>query len=159
MAAFRYTFPVDRLIQAFKYDGQLAVGEALAEELAQRLDLLDRPDRLLPVPLHPTRLKERGFNQTAVLARALSRRLGVPVSDGVCTRHRDTPPQADLTRKLRERNVKDAFVCGAGLAGLRVALVDDVMTSGATLNALARSILKAGAASVEAWVVARAARD
>ena len=111
------------------------------------------------MPLHPARLRERGFNQAVELARPLARRLGVPLAAALCRRLRDTPAQASLDRAARRRNVRGAFACDGDLSGRHVAVVDDVLTSGATIDALARALKKAGAARVSAWVAARAPRD
>ena len=107
------------------------------------------------MPLHEARLAERGFNQAAEIVRRLAPRLNVPWQADGCRRVRDTPPQAGLDLNARRRNLRGAFDCGLDLAGLRVALVDDVMTSGASLDELARTVRRAGATQVWAWVVAR----
>ncbi len=107
------------------------------------------------MPLHAQRLAGRGYNQSVEIARALSRSVGKPLAIRACERVRDTPAQAELPPDARTRNVRDAFACPISLAGQRVALVDDVMTTGATLDALARAVKRAGALSVENWVVAR----
>lgn len=155
-AAFRYAPPVDRLIHGAKYTGRLdwlaILGRRLAQGIAARAGAVDA---LVAVPLHHSRLRERGYNQSLELARPLAKQLGLPLRDGL-ERLRATPPQATLTREERRRNVRAAFAARSPFTGLRVALVDDVMTSGATVDAAARCLRKAGAASVEVWVVARA---
>lgn len=158
-AACLYRFPVDVLVQRLKYGAELACADALGELLADAAADWPRPDLLVPMPLHPARLRERGFNQALELARPLARRLGVPLEAALCRRLRDTPAQANLDRAGRRRNVRGAFACDARLAGRHVAVVDDVLTSGATLDALARALKKAGVARVSAWVAARAPRD
>ncbi len=159
-AACAYDFPVDRLVQALKYRGQLALAEPLGEALAaaaREPPLPWRVDALVPLPLARRRLAARGFNQAQLLASVASRRLGVPLLDALL-RLRDTPPQATLVLAMRHDNVRDAFAATRRLDGLVVALVDDVMTSGATLEAAARSLSRAGARRVGAFVVARALR-
>lgn len=156
VAAFAYAFPLDKLVQALKYGEQLALAEALAERLAQRVER--RPDRILPMPLHPARLRERGFNQSLELARGIARKLDIPLLADGAQRVRDTTPQSGLPWKERKRNMRNAFACDLDLHGLHVAVVDDVMTSGATLNELARTLRRAGAREVSAWVVARTPR-
>jgi len=154
LAAFDYAFPVDALLHAFKYAGKLAATEALAQALADLAKNRPLPDALIPMPLHPDRLKERGFNQAMELARALSRKLGVPALPDACSRRRDTAPQAGLPWKERRRNIRGAFACRRDFTGKRLAVVDDVMTTGATVGELAKTLKQAGA-EVEIWVVAR----
>ncbi len=158
-AVFRYAFPADVLIQRLKFGGELALAGFLADCLAEEIGQATPPDLLLPMPLHPRRLGERGFNQAVEISRALSRRLGIPLALDACRRERHTPAQAGLDLKARRRNLRRAFACEPALAGLRVALLDDVMTSGTSLDELARAVRRAGAAEVEAWVVARTLRD
>lgn len=153
LAVFAYDFPVAALIHAFKYGGRLGLAPALGEVLAA--GGAPAADVLVPMPLAPRRLRERGFNQALELARFASRRHGIPILASACRRVADTPPQAALPWRERARNVRRAFVCDAALSGLRVAVVDDVVTTGATLNEIARSLRNAGAVSVVGWVLAR----
>ena len=155
-APFAYAFPIDALIHALKYGGNLSIAPILADALASISP--PRVDALLPVPLAAGRLRERGFNQARELARIAGRKLGVRVLAHACRKVADTPPQAALPWKERGRNVRATFVCDADLTGMRVAIVDDVMTSGATLNELARNVKRAGAVHVSAWVIARTPR-
>ncbi len=148
-------FPLDALVKHCKYGGALELTELFARDLAERVRAHDAADAIIPMPLHPQRQGERGFNQAAEIARRLARHLDLPWLGNVCRRVRDTPPQAGLDLKARRRNLRGAFRCEDGLDGRRVALVDDVMTSGASLDELAGTVKKAGAASVTAWVVAR----
>lgn len=157
-AVFRYEFPVDRLIQSLKYAHRLASADFLGRELAQLL-LPFRPDLILPVPLAPARLAARGFNQALELARPLARTLGVPLETSRVHRRRDTAPQASLPWKERKQNIRHAFECEFDLTGKSVLVVDDVMTTGATLDELARTLKAHGAERVENLVVARALRD
>jgi ComF family protein len=108
------------------------------------------------VPLSRQRLRERGYNQAVEIARHLG---AIKLEIDACTRERDAPPQAGLDREARRRNVRGAFRCNRSVAGARVALVDDVMTTGATLDELARALKEAGAASVVNWVVCRTAAE
>ncbi len=158
VAAFRYDFPVDRIIHALKYGHQLAVAGWCAEQLIRLLT--DRSfDRLVPLPLHQERLRERGFNQSGEIARKLGILLGTPVDIEALLRTRATPPQADLPYKERQRNVRGAFECRSDLAGQRLLLIDDVMTTAATANECARILKMHGAVSVTVAVVARALKD
>ncbi len=153
IAACRYEFPVSGLIQAYKYGGRLAIGSALAA--LWHTHQLPRPDRIVPMPLAAQRLRERGFNQALELARVLGRALDVPVDAISCVKTRETPPQTRLPWKERRKNIRGAFVVQEDLAGEHVLVVDDVLTTGATLHELARNLKQAGAATVTGCVVAR----
>lgn len=155
LAAFSYHFPIDRLLHAFKYSGNLALIEVLAKPLAQLAADHPKPDLLMPMPLHPERLKERGFNQSLEIAKPISRWLGIPLAADACQRKRDTPTQAGLKWKERRRNVRGAFACDLDLSGKTIAVLDDVMTTGATLNEISRVLKGRGASEISAWVVAR----
>jgi len=156
-APFAYAFPLDALIQALKYGGDLAVARLLGEALAHAV-ARERVDLLVPMPLSTRRLRERGFNQALEIARPVAHAGGIPLAPNACRRVIDTPAQAALPWKARARNVRGAFVCDADVRDLRVAIVDDVMTTGATVNELARNLKRAGASEVRVWVVARALR-
>lgn len=158
-AAFAYAYPVDVLIQALKYEGQLALAGLFARELHRRMGAAPQADLIVPLPLHPRRLAERGFNQAAEIAKALSRLRGIPVNARLARRVRHTAPQTELPWRERAGNMRHAFACDEDLAGLRIAVVDDVMTTGATLGEFARTLKQSGAARVENWVVARTARN
>jgi len=158
-AAFAYVYPVDALIQAFKYRGQLALAGLFAHALMQRAGAALGADLIMPLPLHPARLAERGFNQAAEIAKALSRLSGVTVDARRARRVRNTAAQTALPWRERATNMRGAFACDGDLTGLRIAVVDDVMTTGATLDAFAHTLKNSGAARVENWVVARTARD
>ncbi|MCX7156844.1 MAG: ComF family protein [Rhodocyclales bacterium] len=157
-AVFRYEFPLDRLIQSLKYVHRLASADFLGRALAQIASPL-RPDLILPVPLAPARLAERGFNQALEIARPLARALGAPMEISRIHRRRDTAPQASLPWKERTKNIRHAFECEIDLTGKTVLLIDDVMTTGATLDELARTLKAHGAARVENLVLARALKD
>lgn len=155
IAAFRYDFPLDRVIHALKYGHQLALAPWFGQHMLARFTDPD-VDRIVPLPLHRDRLRERGFNQAGEIARTLGAALGLPVDLDVLLRTRATPPQADLTDKERRRNVRGAFECRSDFSGQRLLLVDDVMTTGATANECARTLKIHGARSVAVLVAARA---
>ena len=139
-----------------------AVGRLLGELLAIRVrealadGELSRPDRLVPVPLHPWRLWQRGFNQAELIAAALGRDIGVPVLAGALRRVRNTPPQSGLGAASRRTNLRGAFSAAVEVAGRHVLLIDDVMTTGATARECAGVLRQAGAATVEIAVLGRA---
>jgi ComF family protein len=155
-ANLAYAFPIDALIRAFKYRGNLYLAPVLANLLAA--EITDKPDLILAMPLSDSRQRERGFNQAHELARHLAGRIGVPLLARGCRKVANTPPQASLPWAERARNVRGAFVCDVRLTGQNVAVVDDVMTTGATLNEVARNLKRAGASRVTGWIVARTLR-
>jgi len=158
LAAFAYAFPVDRLMHAFKYHGRLALAEwgagAILSE-RERRGWTALPDRLVALPLSRERQRERGYNQAHEIARVLAQRLRIPLMRRGVRRDLAAPPQAALPWNERAKNVRGAFVCELDLRGMHVAVVDDVMTTGASLAELARVLDAAGATRIENWIVAR----
>ena len=162
VAPFCYSPPLPALIAAFKYDGRLVNGRVLAESLAaclhNRYGQAAMPAILAPVPLHRSRLRRRGFNQALELARRVSRLTAIPVAPRLLERHRDTPAQTGLGARERQRNLARAFTFKGDrrfVPGMTVALVDDVVTTTATVTALSRLLLRNGASEVHVWAVAR----
>ncbi|HOY70780.1 MAG TPA: ComF family protein [Methylotenera sp.] len=153
-AALRYEFPLDALMQQYKYGSALQTARLFAQLMITH-HTLHNIDVMIPMPLHPQRLQERGFNQSLEIAKLLAKQSNIPLDYTSCTRTKYTPPQASLPLKERAKNIKGVFACSANLAGKRIAIVDDVMTTGASLNELSKTLKKAGAAHVECWVVAR----
>lgn len=156
VAALEYAFPADVLIQALKFRGELALAPLLSGLLKQRIAPGEKPDCVIPVPLSRQRLKARGYNQAVELARYLG---DSKLLVSACERKRDTAPQLELPFEDRQRNVRGCFVSRESLDGSCVAVVDDVMTTGATLDEMARTLKDAGATRVVNWVVARTLRD
>ena len=154
LACAPYVSPVDRMIQRLKYAHQLALADWFGDQLAVVCQGL-QVDWIVPLPLHPRRLAERGFNQSVEIARRLGRHLQCPVSVDMCQRIRDTVPQTHLALSARRRNVRHAFVCDRALHGEHILLVDDVVTSGATVDECARVLRLHGAARVDVAAVAR----
>lgn len=157
LARFLYEFPVDRIIHALKYGHQLVVADWAAAHLAT-LCTGREISLIMPLPLHPARLRDRGFNQSAEIARLIGNRLNFPVDRSSLQRCRNTAPQAALPLKERNGNVRGAFECERDLSGQHILLVDDVLTTGATANECARILHLHGAREVTVAVLARAVR-
>jgi ComF family protein len=156
-APFRYGWPLDRLEARYKFGRELAAGRTLAELWRRLPPPVARPALILPVPLHRARLRQRGYNQALELARPLGRALDVPVRHDLLLRARATAAQTELDAAARRRNVRGAFALREGAAlPAHVALLDDVMTTGATLAECARVLRRAGVARVDVWALARA---
>ena len=153
VAAFAYAFPMDKLVQQLKYAHRLAIADFFAGELLKRE--LPRAYLMVPLPLSVRRLRERGFNQAVEIARPLARALAIPLLLDGCARVIDTAPQTMLPWKERRKNVRHAFECSLDLAGKSVVVIDDVMTTGATLDEFARVLKDHGAERVTAVVVTR----
>ncbi|KIH81173.1 ComF family protein [Pseudomonas batumici] len=157
-----YRFPLDSLITRFKHQSQWPLGRLLGELLAQALrerfdNGLPRPDLLLPVPMAARRLRQRGYNQAAMLANWLAEQLEIRADEHCLRRIQDTLAQQGLDARARRRNLLQAFALapGAKVEGLHLAVVDDVLTTGATAESLARLLIKAGARRVDVYCLAR----
>jgi ComF family protein len=151
--------PLRQVIQRFKYGRKVSLGKPLGRLMALGCqDFLNecRVDLMIPVPLHPKRLRWRGFNQSHLLARQVGRAYGIPVDPFVLSRHKETPPQTQLKEDERRRNVRGAFSITGSAKGKNVLLVDDVYTSGATVNECSRVLKKGGAKGVYVLTLARA---
>lgn len=157
IAPFQYLSPIDHLLGRFKHHGSLTHGRLLAQLLGEAIERLGpaRPQILLPTPIHPMRLRVRGFSQTLELTRHLSKKLAIPWDDRLLTKQRHTPTQQGLDRRARRRNVRGSFHCNTGLPWRHVALVDDVITTGTTADEMARVLKQAGVVEVSVWAVAR----
>jgi ComF family protein len=155
VAALAYRFPADTLVHALKFRSQLALAPLLGDLLLKCIPAGERVDCLLPVPLSKERLRERGYNQAAEIARHVAKERRVRLELTIVIRERNTRAQSDLPWSDRARNVRGAFRCERSLDGAAIAVVDDVMTTGATLAELAATLKRAGAARVVNWVVAR----
>jgi len=151
-----YGFPLDRLLLRFKFHGDLAAGRLLANLSAVGLRDAPRPQALVPVPLHRSRLRERGYDQALELAKTVSRSTGVPLCASILRRTRGTARQSELDLSARQRNLRGAFALTSTDLPTHVALIDDVMTTGATLRECAQTLLRGGVTRVDVWVVARA---
>lgn len=156
-AAFLYGGPLAEALQRFKYAGRSELARPLGAMLAScALAYAGRVDCVAPVPLHPARLRSRGFNQSALLARPVARALGVPLAARALRRVRPTLDQAGLAREDRGQNVRGAFGADRRAPGARVLLIDDVRTTGATLAEAADALLRGGCERVHPLALARA---
>ncbi|WP_018972284.1 ComF family protein [Rudaea cellulosilytica] len=163
-APYLYGHPLDLLLTKLKFGHSLAAGRVLAElwttALRTALDdgtIASVPDFIVPVPLHPSRLRERGYNQALELAKPLAREFGLVLAPGLLRRTRATAAQSDLDAVARRKNLRSAFEVDTNHAApAHVALLDDVMTTGTTLREAARTLKRAGVARVDVWVLARA---
>ncbi|MCP1675220.1 ComF family protein [Natronocella acetinitrilica] len=159
-APWVYGPPLDHLIQALKFHGDLAAGRLLGQLLTWAVqNAATDIDCLIPMPLHRSRLQERGYNQAMELARPLARQTGLQPAPGVVHRCRATAAQSALPREARKANMRQAFNVTGMVAGRRIAVIDDVVTSTATARAIAGALLEAGAARIEIWAVCRTPRE
>jgi len=162
---FTYDYPIDRLVTRLKFNQKPAYGRTFGKLLAAYIQRhyspADYPDAVVPVPLHSSRFRERGFNQAYEIARSCAKDLGVPLLPQVCERIKATDHQLGLTAAIRRKNLRNAFRItleneSESAQKLKsIALIDDVMTTGATLTELSRAFLKAGIAEVHVWCIAR----
>jgi ComF family protein len=162
-AVFRYETPIQQLISTFKFHGGLAegrvLGHLLAASMAKHYSGCREHCLLLPVPLHSKRLRQRGFNQAALLARITGRILAMPLSLTMVRRNLDTPSQALLDARQRRQNLRGAFEMLENLQQgnpERIIIIDDVMTTLSTVSALAGTLRDAGVKHIDAWALARA---
>lgn len=158
---FQYQHPVDKLIGLLKYHQQLYYGRLFGNLLVARIASLAPPfylpQAIIPIPLHRKRLQLRGYNQSYEIASHCSDQLNLPLLDSACERIINTPPQSGLDAKTRQRNLKSAFRCCVADDIKSVAIVDDVMTTGATATALTNSLIQAGVKEIQIWCIARTA--
>lgn len=157
-ALWRYSPPIAQLIAGFKYSHHYSYGRSMAQMMAAALadnyHPADLPDQILPAPLHWTRRLKRGFNQSTQLATPIAARLHLPVCSPL-KRIKSTPPQQSLGAARRQQNLRGAFAVCAEVTGQRLAIVDDVMTTGATAAEMSRCLLAAGAKEIHIWCLAR----
>jgi ComF family protein len=154
---FHFDEPINQWIAAFKFSADLAIGKVLIDEVVTKLkaDGFDQDASVIAVPLHRKRLRERGFNQSAMIARELSRKLGLQDQSHLIRRIKDSGHQVGASKATREANVKQAFTCN-GHFSASVIIVDDVMTTGATSRAVARLLKKHGVTNIYLALIARA---
>ena len=159
IAPFLYKEPINHLITGLKFNAKLAHARILAELFVDTLNDKDMPKLIIPMPLHTKRLRTRGFNQSLEIARQISQKTGIPLETKYCIRTRDTAPQSTLPTKEKKGNVKNAFAISKPVKAKHIAIVDDVMTSGHTVNELARTLKSSGVNRVDVWVIARTTKS
>lgn len=156
-APFIYQDEIRHLVTGLKFGAQFKNARLLGGLLAEYLQkTAETPDLIIPVPLHPARYRERGFNQALEIARIVSKTMAIPLDYSSCIRLKDTPHQTGLTAKKRKQNLRRAFALKKPIVANHVAILDDVMTTGSTVNALANALKKTDVSSVDVWVCARA---
>lgn len=155
IAIFQYDTLITKLIRNLKFHHQLVNAQILGLLMAKYLKNREKPDYLIPVPLHPFRLKERGFNQAFELARPIKKQLDIPIDITHCHRIRFTYPQFSLRGKYRYHNVKNAFYIDPHFKPKQVAIIDDVMTTGNTVNELSKALINNGTQKIDIWCCAR----
>ncbi|MFA0812310.1 ComF family protein [Microbulbifer epialgicus] len=155
-ATWHYAYPISQLIQRFKYHSDLAAGHTLAQLTAQAIEPVeDRPDLLAPIPLHWRRYWQRGYNQSQLVAAELAKQWQLPLRPRLLRKIAATQTQSQLRRHQRLRNLLQNFAVREPVEGLHIGLVDDVLTTSATLEAATQKLLEAGATRVSAFILAR----
>jgi len=156
-ASFVHKGAIRYLINRCKFNGAYknsrVLGLLLADYLATNAEL---PELIIPVPLHPKRYRQRGFNQTLEIAKIIAQKLSIPIDNNCCLHLKNTPHQISLTAKQRHKNIKNAFQVVTKPKARHIAILDDVMTTGATANELAKTLKLSGVSQVDVWVCARA---
>ena len=157
---FVYRFPINQVIKKIKYDNHLEAARCLGLLMATAFanTCADRPQCIIPVPLHASRLRQRGYNPALELARPIASKLDLAINTKTCIRTKPTRPQSQLTARQRKQNVRDAFAIVDWPGYQHIVIFDDVMTTGATCRELARTFRKVGVATIEIWACARARR-
>lgn len=157
ISGFAYAEPVSQLVSKLKFQGRIQLARLFGELLLERIASTDSAVRaILPVPLHSRRLRQRGFNQALEIARPLARGLQLPILTDAVLRQRDTQPQSNQSATHRRHNVRGAFRLQTAPPYRQLAIVDDVMTSGHTVNEIAQLLRRTGVERIEIWCVARA---
>jgi len=158
-APLRYAYPLDHLVSGLKFRSKLAHGNLLSRLIGDHLvrQQCELPELIIPVPLHASRQRERGFNQALELARPLGERFALPIEKSHVMRNRATSPQMGLDKQARRKNIRGAFELKGELLARHVAIVDDVVTTGNTVNELAMLLRRGGVERVDVWAAARRA--
>jgi len=152
-----YVFPTTKLIKQLKYNEKLLFSEILSKILLDKVRQENQalPELIIPVPLHPFRLINRGFNQSALIAKPISNELNIPIDQKSCRRIINTLQQTGFNKNQRKKNIRNAFSVSSSFSAKHVAILDDVVTTGSTVNELAKILQLAGAETIEVWACAR----
>ncbi len=152
-----YIFPATELIKQLKYNDKLLFSEIFSQILLDKIrqESWPLPEVIIPVPLHPFRLMKRGFNQSALIAKNISKELNIPIDLKSCQRIRNTLQQTGFNKSQRKKNIRNAFSICNKFSAKHVAILDDVVTTGSTVNEMAWVLQKAGAETIEVWACAR----
>ena len=154
IALFDYQPPISQLITRYKFNGHLLLARFFVNNLIEKIRS-PLPDLIIPVPLHPIRLKERGFNQALEIAKPIGRYFGIPVDAHACIKIKHTEPQSSLTRAVRLKNLKNVFALTKTIHARHVAILDDVFTTGSTVSQIAALLRTAGVPKISGWCCAR----
>jgi ComF family protein len=157
---FPYVEPIMQMIIKLKFQGDLHMAKLFAQLMIEAIQQqwythTTKPDLILPVPLHPNRLRERGFNQALEIARPIAKQLGIPLGTQLVLRHKDTLAQSGLSARERKRNIKNAFSTRHHFQEMHIAILDDVMTTGQTVSEIAKLLHQNGAKRIDIWCCAR----
>ncbi len=154
-----YVDGIRHMISRLKFNSKLIHADLLATLFMDAVGMPEAPEALIPMPLHNKRLRERGYNQSLLLARAIGRRWNLPIETGLCKRVKHTPAQAGLSRKQRRKNIKGVFTVSTRVPYRHIAIIDDVLTTGSSTNELAKMFKQAGVERVDVWCIARTLKD
>ena len=158
ISAWQYAFPLSQIISQFKFSDQIHwqkfLSQGLIRQLQQRPDFI-LPDRIIPMPLHLKRLRQRGYNQANLIAKSIAKHLSIKLNTNLCSRQKYTQPQVELPEKNRRANVRNAFHVAQSLKNLKIAIVDDVITTGSTAASLSQALLGAGAEHIQVWCLTK----
>ena len=159
MAVFNYQSPIDKLLLGLKFGQKLAYAKLLGELAGKKMQDYykdnAKPELIIPVPLHPKRLKERGYNQALELVRCFSKEVNIPIDKFSCKRVKHTLPQLNLSESERKTNVKNAFIINKKIDAKHVIVFDDVVTTGSTVAELCRVLQEQGVEKIDVWCVAK----
>lgn len=154
--AFSYQAPIREMIKSFKYQQQPALAKVLAKLLFQEIfdHQLDLPEALIPVPMHKSRLRQRGYNQAQLIANELAKLTNIKVDNSLLTKQSSGPPQASLSRNQRKTAVRGSFLASSKIPYSSVAIIDDVVTTGATISEITKILQQKGVDSIQVWAIA-----
>lgn len=156
ICAFYYTAPIARWLTLFKFHNTLALGQVFSHCLLKRTPQSIEADWIIPMPLHRSRLRQRGYNQALVLAQQIQKHRPITIDHTLASRHKKTKAQVSLNKDKRRHNLHNAFTINKDIKKKNIIIIDDIMTTGSSINELSRTLKQHGAARVEAWVIARA---